>query len=159
MTTTPPSRLSQDGDRPQGAYAGDVGRDRPARATKRVLSIGSDDSASTSPLERFEDGVVFHPVRIFGLTVAALVLGGLVVVAGLRIAAAHHPTPWQVVQIAAAEAMAGIAELLAGVSAAMFVLGLVILVVLLVVAAVSARFPQPGIRPRPEPTTGREGRE
>ena len=159
MRTTSPSPLSQHGDRPQGANAGAGGSGRPARARNGVLSNDFDDSASTSPLERFEDTVVFRLLRLFGLTVAAVVVVGLVVVTALWIAAADPPHPWRVVQLAAAEAMAGIAELLAGVSAAMFVLGLIILVVFLVVAAVSARFPQPGFRPRPEPTTGGEERE
>ena len=150
MTTTPPSRLSQDGDSPQGAFAAHVGLGRPARAENGTLSIRSDDPASTSPLERFEDTVAFHLLRCFGITIAALVTVGGSILVALRLAAADKPNPWSVVQVAIAQALGEIAGLIAGLSALAFGLGLLVLVVFLVLWALSARVPQPRLRPKPE---------
>ena len=154
MSTTP-SRLSHDGDSPQGASAGDVAPDRPARAEKQLISIGFGDRPSTPPPDRFADRVVFHLVRIFGLTLAALLLFGLLAAAGLRIAAADHPNPWSVVQFATAEALGKYAWVIAGLSAAAGLgLGLLVLVVFLVLLAVGARVPRGPARPtHPSPRT------
>ena len=154
MTTTPPSRLSQDGDSPQGAFAAHVGLGRPARAENGALSTRSAGRASTSPLERFEDTVAFHLLRCFGITIAVMVLAGMGIIAGLWIAAADQPNPWSIVQHAFARGMAGIAQLIAGLSGRLVAFGLIVLLVFLVLAAVSARVSQPRLRVEPEPGRG-----
>ena len=152
MSTAPPSRLSQDGDSPQGAFAAHVGRDRPARAENGAPSTRSDGRASTSLLERFEDTVAFHLFRCFAITIAVIFVAGLAILAGLRLAATDKADAWSFAQLAFAQAIADAAGVIAGLSALAVALGVLVLVVFLVLAAVAARVPHPPLRPKPKPS-------
>ena len=158
MTTTGTEHLSPGGGRPQGAFAADVGSGRTARAIDRELSTGSESGGATPPQTRFLDTTAFHLVRLFGLTLAAQVVAGLIGLIALRIATDGEPDPWSTIQLIVAEALLRGAEIFGGFLAAMGGLGLVLLGLVVGWLALHSRTrPPPGIRTRPDPTTaGRE---
>ena len=155
MSARLPTCPSRNGDAPQGvlvdphlvvriANAGDVGSDREATRAHRA----------TPPAERRgSDGLAVHLLRITGLTLACMVVAGLLVTAAIRIAAADHPNPWDVVQGALATALVVAAAIVAAFLAAWGGLG-ALLLLLLVFWTPWAR--AAGLRPKPERPTGGE---
>lgn len=95
-----------------------------------------------------------HLLRVAGLTLACMAAAGFLFATAIRIAAADHPDPWSVVQIAVATALVEAAPIVAVFLAAWGALGALILLVLglWTLGARAARW----LRPKPERTTGGE---
>lgn len=159
-SNTPPPRLSEDAGSPQGAPAGAGGSDRAARDGTPELSTGSDEAGSTPFREPFTDTMTFHLLRLFGLTLAALILAGGIGLLAMRAALDDHPDPWSTVQLLAAETLVRITQVFAAVSAVGAGLVAVLLIAGLALLAIdrwTGRSPE--LRAHPEPTTGGRERE
>ena len=157
MSARLPTCPSRNGDAPQGvlvdphlvvriANTGDVGSDREATRARHA----------TPPGERSGSvGLAVYLLRIAGLTLACMVVAGLLVTAAIRIAAADHPNPWDVVQGALATALVGAAAIVAAFLAAWGGLGALILLILVFWTPWARAVAR--LRSKPERTTG--GRE
>ena len=97
------------------------------------------------------DRLAFHLLRIAGLTLACMILAGV----GVMSAAADHPNPWHVVQIAMAAASGEAEPFVAAFLAAFGGLGAAIILVILVLWSLRARVER-GRGAETEQTTGRE---
>lgn len=101
------------------------------------------------------DGLAVHLLRTFGLTLASGLVAATVVVATLRIAAADHPEPWDIILVEADGVLAETVPIVAGALTAWAALGAFVLVLVLV-CTIGPRVCR-RLRPRPEGATG--GRE
>lgn len=100
----------------------------------------------------------FHLIRLFGLTLAAVIVAMSLGLLALRLAAADEPDPWSTVQLVAADTLLRSAELFGAFAAWGGGLALILLLAVLVLALVHHRTSPPTeLRSRPERTTG--GRE
>lgn len=153
-SNTPVPRLSEDAGRPQGAPDGAGGSDRAARDGNPELSTGSERDGSTPFRPPFTDTLTFHLIRLFGLTLGALILAGGIGLLAMRAALDDHPDPWSTVQLLAAETLVRIAQVFAAVSAVGAGLVAVILLGFLTLFVIDRRTsPPPELRARPELTT------
>lgn len=120
--------------RPTGAKASPARRSTPPKGRKR------------------SDSLAFHLLRTTGLTLASIVVAALLIAAALRIAAADHADPWDVVLIESEGVLSEAVPVVAGVLAAWATLGALV-VGLVLLCTIGPRVRE-WLRPKPEGTTG-----
>ena len=157
MTAPPTPPLSPRPTRPQGPNAGHVGLGRAARGAEPAPSATTHDASATLPAIRGRRGSLpYHLIRITAITFASMLVAVAVIVAGLRMAVADRPDPWDAVLGVLAQAFARAAAFVAAASAVLGGLTALALVVLLLyaLAARTARWlrPEPDRAPPNRPT-------
>lgn len=101
------------------------------------------------------EGLAADLLRTAGFTLACMVVAGIIVAIGLRLAAADQPHPWDVVLIAFAGALVKAAPIVTAFLAAWGGLGALLLIILVFWTPWAGT--AEGLRSKPERTTG--GRE
>ena len=134
-----------------------VGPDRAARGKNAPPSTATHDAGATLPAIRGRRGSLpYHLIRITAITFASMLFAVAVIVAGLRMAVADRPDPWDALLLILAQAFARAAAFVAAASAALGGLTALALaaLVLYALAARVARWlrPEPDRAPPNRPT-------